>query len=97
MSMPMKTLSGLAACLVFGVIVAAAQTLPRGYSIPIIDLSKETRRQVIVDREAAQYLGLPTTVLLEDGRTMLAVYPKAHGRGAIVYKRSTDGGLTWSE
>ncbi len=28
---------------------------------------------------------------------MLAVYPKGHGRGPIVMKRSTDGGLTWSE
>ncbi|MCI0377457.1 MAG: glycoside hydrolase, partial [Gemmataceae bacterium] len=25
------------------------------------------------------------------------VYPKGHGKGAIVYKKSTDGGLTWSE
>lgn len=70
---------------------------PRGYSIPLIDLADETDRQVIVDREAGQYLGHPTTVLLEDGRTMLCVYPKGHGRGAIVYKRSNDGGLTWSE
>ncbi len=75
---------------------ALAQT-PRGYSIPLIDLSAETHRQVIVDREPGQYLGHPTTVLLEDGKTMLCVYPKGHGRGAIVYKRSTDGGLTWSE
>jgi hypothetical protein len=52
---------------------------------------------VIVDREPGQYLGHPTTVLLEDGRTMLCVYPKGHGRGAIVYKRSTDGGRTWSD
>ena len=68
-----------------------------GYSIPLIDLAAETNRQVIVDREAGQYLGHPTTVLLEDGKTMLCVYPKGHGRGVIVYKRSTDGGLTWSE
>lgn len=69
---------------------------PRGYTIPLIDLATETHRQVVVDREAGQYLGHPTTVLLEDGRTILCVYPKGHGRGAIVYKRSTDGGLTWS-
>lgn len=69
----------------------------RGFSIPQIDLSGETERQVIVDREPGQYLGHPTTVLLEDGKTILAVYPKGHGRGAIVMKRSTDGGLTWSE
>ncbi len=70
--------------------------LPPGYTIPIVDISGEKHRQVIVDREAGQYLGHPTTVLLEDGRTILIVYPKGHGRGAIVYKRSTDGGLTWS-
>ncbi len=70
--------------------------LAPGYTIPTVDLSRETQRQVIVDREAGQYLGHPTTVLLEDGRTMLIVYPKGHGRGAIVYKRSTDGGKSWS-
>jgi hypothetical protein len=69
----------------------------RGYSIPLIDLAAQKERQVVVDREPGQYLGHPTTVLLEDGRTILTVYPKGHGRGAIVLKRSADGGLTWSE
>ena len=62
-----------------------------------MDISAEKERQVIVDREPGQYLGHPTTLLLEDNRTMLIVYPKGHGRGAIVYKRSNDGGKTWSE
>ena len=62
-----------------------------------LDLDAEHHRQVVVDREAGQYLGHPTTCLLEDGRTLLCVYPRGHGQGAIVYKRSTDGGLTWSE
>ena len=75
----------------------AAAEKPRGYSIPTIDLARQTHRQVIVDKEPGQYLGHPTTVLLEDNRTMIAVYPKGHGRGAIVMKRSTDAGLTWSE
>jgi len=70
---------------------------PRAFEIPLIDLAGERDRQVVVDREAGQYLGHPTTVLLEDGRTLLCVYPKGHGRGAIVMKRSPDGGLTWSE
>lgn len=78
------------------VAVAGAEP-PRGYSIPLVDLADQTDRQVIVDREPGQYLGHPSTVLLEDGKTILCVYPKGHGRGAIVYKRSTDGGLTWSE
>jgi len=71
--------------------------LPRGYTIPTLDLAQETHRQVIVDREKGLYLGHPTTVLLDDGLTILCVYPKGHGRGGIVYKRSKDGGLTWSE
>lgn len=61
-----------------------------------LDLSSETQRQVVVDREPGQYLGHPTTVLLEDGRTLLCVYPRGHGKGAICLKRSTDGGRTWS-
>jgi len=65
--------------------------------IPLIDLDKDTFRQVIIDREDGQYLGHPTTVLLEDGKTILTVYPKGHGKGEIVYKKSSDGGLTWSE
>ena len=65
--------------------------------ITYIDLAGEKQRQVIVDREQGQYLGHPTTALLDDGRTVLCVYPKGHGRGAILYKRSADGGKTWSK
>ena len=62
-----------------------------------IDLDDRGDLQVIVDREPGQYLGHPTTCLLEDGETMLCVYPQGHGRGAIVYKRSRDGGRTWGD
>ncbi|MHC5006437.1 MAG: exo-alpha-sialidase, partial [Planctomycetota bacterium] len=90
-------MSVMAPLLVIGLALQAPAPPPRGYSIPLVDLAGQTQRQVVVDREAGQYLGHPTTVLLEDGRTMIAVYPKGHGRGAIVMKRSTDGGLTWSD
>lgn len=62
-----------------------------------IDLNKDTSRQIIVDREEYQYLGHVTSVLLEDKKTIIAVYPKGHGKGGIVQKMSRDGGLTWSE
>lgn len=68
-----------------------------GQEIKRIDLDDQTERQVIVDREKGQYLGHPTTLLLEDGKTILCVYPKGHGRGSVVYKRSPDGGKTWSD
>ena len=73
------------------------RTLEPAYTIPTIDLAGETDRQVVVDREKGQYLGHPTTVLLEDHRTMFAVYPKGHGGGAVVLKRSDDAGRTWSD
>lgn len=63
---------------------------------PFVDLDGDTSRQVVVDRDPTQYLGHPSTVLLEDGRTLLCVYPEGHGKGALRLKRSTDGGLTWS-
>ena len=72
-------------------------TVQEASSIPFIDFAHDVSRHVVVDREADQYLGHPTTVLLEDGRTMWIVYPKGHGRGAIVLKHSGDGGRTWSE
>ena len=88
---------GAAVSLLLQVCLAAEEPMSKGYTIPTIDLAKQTHRQVIVDREKGQYLGHPTTVLLEDNKTMLIVYPKGHGRGGIVYKRSTDGGRTWGE
>jgi len=79
------------------------QSAPAGTSAPtdalptLIDLSADPTRHVIVDREEGQYLGHPTTLLLEDGMTILCVYPRGHGRGEIMYKRSTDGGRSWGE
>jgi hypothetical protein len=66
-------------------------------ALPFLDLDGQSERQVVVDRQQGQYLGHPTTLLLEDGKTILCVYPKGHGRGAIIYKRSEDGGKSWSE
>lgn len=69
---------------------------PAAYSIPTLDLSDQPDRQTIVDRQAGQYIGHPTTVLLEDGCTLLCAYPLGHGAGQICLRRSTDGGRTWS-
>lgn len=91
----MKLLTSIAA--LFLALPALAQSLPTFAGIPTVDLAADTARRVVVDREDAQYLGHPTTALLRDGRTILCVYPKGHGKGAIQLKRSTDAGLTWSE
>jgi len=96
----LKPLLGISICFIcclWTLPTFSAEKVAPGYSIPLIDLSQESDRQILVDREEGQYLGHPTTVLLEDNKTIIIVYPKGHGRGAIVMKRSTDGGLTWSE
>jgi hypothetical protein len=73
------------------------ETAQKAITIPLVDLAAQKDRQVIVDKEPGQYLGHPTTVLLEDQKTILCVYPKGHGKGAICLKKSTDGGLSWSD
>ncbi|MEM9700945.1 MAG: sialidase family protein [Planctomycetota bacterium] len=76
--------------------------------IPLLDLNDDPDRFVTVDREAGQYLGHVSTVrpfpdqpLGDDGaggaNVVFAAYPKGHGKGAIMLKRSDDGGQTWSE
>ncbi len=88
----------LLSCLFTTALQDAASTSVAGpFTLPVIDLDADPSFHVVVDREPGQYLGHPTTVLLEDGETILCVYPKGHGRGGIVSKRSTDGGRTWSE
>lgn len=78
-------------------LMLGAGLLAAAPEITFLNLADDTERQVVVDREKGQYLGHVSTCLLDDGKSILAVYPKGHGRGAIVYKRSKDGGRTWSD
>ena len=56
-------------------LLAPLVALAQDGSYPVtIDLDDHAYRQVVVDHEAGQYLGHPTTCLLEDGKTMLCVY-----------------------
>ena len=92
--MSTHALFSLVAC-AFWLLPASAQEAPLpGYTIPLVDLAGETHRQTLVDREAGQYLGHPTTVLLEDDSTMLAVYPKRPRQGRYrdekEHRRRTD-------
>lgn len=68
----------------------------RGWTLPEIDFASNSDRVITVDREAGQYLGHPSTETMEDG-SILCVYPKGHGRGEIIMKRSRDWGRTWGE
>ncbi len=51
----------------------------QAFTIPIIDISQDEGRQVIIEKTPGQYLGQVDTVLFPDGRTMMAAYPLDHG------------------
>ena len=65
-------------------------------SLPTVDLSAETDRQVVIAAGTPDtYQGHPTTVLLPDGRTLLCVWTLDHGGACGPMARSEDGGRTW--
>lgn len=75
------------------------------YTIPEIDLStlpeelKGTEYEYLYDLyvidDTKDYMAHPDSVLLKDG-SILTVYPAGHGKGAVLNRISTDGGITWS-
>ncbi len=69
---------------------------PPGYAVPMIDISGETGRQVVIAAGTETlYQGHPTTLLMPDGKTIFAVWCINHGGYAGPMARSDDGGLTW--
>jgi hypothetical protein len=65
--------------------------------IPVVDISRDTGRQVVVARGTEDtYQGHPTTLLMPDNKTMFAVWSIGHGGYAGPMAKSEDGGLTWA-
>jgi enterochelin esterase-like enzyme len=63
-----------------------------------IDLSEDTKRQVIIARGSPkpdEYHAHPTTAMLADHKTMFCVWNLGHGGHAGPMARSEDAGLTW--
>ena len=79
-----------------GVAVMVATVMARGADLPVVDLSGETDRQVVVAAGTEKtYQGHPTTLLMPDGRTMFCVWSVGHGGPAGPMACSDDGGKTW--
>ena len=69
----------------------------RPYTIPVIDITSEIKRHVVVAQGTkTDYRGQVNTVLMNDGKTMFAVWTVGHGGQCGPMKKSIDGGLTWS-
>lgn len=65
-------------------------------TLPLVDLSGETNRHVIVAAGTEKvYQGHPTTLLAPDGKTMFCVWTINHGGPCGQMARSDDGGRTW--
>lgn len=90
--MPFPTLrTATTAILSFSSIIAAEP-------LPVVDLSQDTARQVVIAQGTEEvYQGHPTTLLLPDGKTMFCVWTQGHGGPCGPMKRSDDGGKTWSD
>ncbi len=79
------------------------QTNGSNYTIPQLDLSKkpensDSRFDYLYEPSTIDYgtgyLGHPDSILLKNG-DILTVYPKGHGKGALLSRISHDGGKTY--
>ena len=76
------------------------------YTIPELDLSEmpkdlegtqyEYLYQLSTVDNTNDYMAHPDSVLLKNG-DILTVYPKGHGKGAVLNKVSTSGGVSWND
>ena len=64
--------------------------------LPLIDISQETYRHVIIAEGAEDiYQGHPTTILMPDKQTIFCVWSIGHGGPAGPMAISRNGGITW--
>jgi len=65
-------------------------------NLPLVDISMETRRHVIIARGTEEiYQGHPTTLLMPDGKTIFCVWTYDHGGPCGPMAHSDDAGKTW--
>lgn len=88
---------GLVSSLLCCRLLAEENTVAARDSQPLVDISQQTDRHVIIAAGTESvYQGHPTTLLMPDGKTMFAVWSINHGGPAGPMARSDDGGLSWT-
>ncbi len=73
--------------------ISAQQAIP---NMPWVDLSAQTERHVIIAEGTKDlYNGHPTTVMLDDNKTIYCTWSYDHGGKVGFIAKSSDAGLTW--
>lgn len=109
----MKYAAIIAVCIVLALIITfcvikfgPSRFTGQDYTIPTLDLSElpedlagtqyEYLYELAVVDNSNDYMAHPDSVLLKNGN-ILTVYPNGHGKGAVLNKVSTDGGISWTD
>ena len=80
----------------FLLLPAVAGAQGTGPNLPWADLSGQKERQVVIAAGTPElYNGHPTTLLMDDGKTMVCTWSLNHGGPAAFIGWSHDGGVTW--
>lgn len=101
----LSVLMTLAGAVRYGGVVIKSRFGGDDYSITRIDLSVKPDGldkkfsylyELTTLDNSLSYAAHPDSVLLKNGN-ILTMYPAGHGKGAVLNKISTDGGVSWSE
>ncbi len=86
----------IVAALMVGLSATVAFAAETPEILPLVDISGDTSRHVVIAAGTETvYQGHPTTLLMPNGTTLFAVWCIDHGGFAGPMARSDDGGLTW--
>ena len=83
--------------MLYGCLLIGAGLAQAAQDLPVVDLSAdESRHVVIAPGTETVYQGHPTTLLLPDDKTIYCVWSTGHGGPAGAMAVSHDAGLHWS-
>lgn len=81
-------------CSLFAALPIVAQSFAP--NMPWVDISGQKERQIVIAKGTEDlYNGHPTTVLLNDNKTIYCVWTRNHGGPTAFLAKSEDAGLNW--